>query len=100
MRRSFILLLLNAIAMAVVLVLIVTVPRGDRLLVVADPFAEDDVAVRVATAAGTPLVASGRTSFLAVVADDGNGAISRLFAAGAWLVLDGSFATSCLGTTS
>ncbi|MCK5931050.1 MAG: hypothetical protein KAG89_02675 [Fulvimarina manganoxydans] len=86
--------------MAAVLLAVAATPRGDRLLVVTNPFAGDAAAVRVAAVAGTPIVSSGRTSFLAVVADDGTGAVSRLFAAGAWLVLDGSFATSCLGTTS
>lgn len=97
MKRDTTLLLFNSAVMAIVLFSVAAVPRSDRLLVVANPFAGGEAAVRLAAVAGTPIVSSGRTPFLAVVADDGTGAVSRLFAAGAWLVFDGSFATSCLG---
>ncbi|RFC64368.1 hypothetical protein DYI37_08595 [Fulvimarina endophytica] len=90
--------LLGALTIAMsflVLVAAIAMPTGSRVVVVAGPFG-DRHPVRIVTEAGGRLVAMGRRDFLAVAEGEGDDFTKRLFAAGAWLVLDGRFAEACM----
>jgi hypothetical protein len=95
-RRHRLVLALNVAAALLVLVAIATVPRGDRVLVLVDPWSEPHRVVSVIRDAGGTLVSSGRLPWLAIADGASPDFVSRLMSAGAVFVLDGGFGAACL----
>lgn len=70
-------------------------PMGTQLLVFVSPASPADSLMRTVQAAEGRLVASSRFEWVALVDGEGDDFAGRLKAAGAWLVLDGSFFQGC-----
>ncbi|MBL0371249.1 hypothetical protein JJB09_04335 [Rhizobium sp. KVB221] len=71
-------------------------PRGEFVLVVGTPHADEAQMMDIIGRAGGTFVASGNLEWLAVAHSDRVGFAARLFSSGAMLVLDQSFASGCL----
>ncbi len=87
--------LLGPLAILATLVLpagLVALPTSETVAVIGPP--GQDVAAIVARAGGTILRLGGGTNVLVVRAGSAD-LVSRLYAAGAWLVIDARFATGC-----
>ena len=74
----------------------VALPRGDFVLVVGRPGADEAGMMQIIAEAGGTFVTHGNYSWLAVAHAEAEGFSKRLLKAGALLVLDHSLAAGCL----
>ncbi|MCJ2134359.1 hypothetical protein MKK69_09875 [Methylobacterium sp. J-026] len=84
----------SAVALVVPLMLLAA-PRSDVVALVRGPGSDAaDLARLVAEAGGAIVNVGGRPDIL-IARSDSDGFVGRLYAAGAWLVLDGRLADGC-----
>ena len=91
-RAGLLLLWGTALAILVLPVSVMAVPTSDTVAVIGPP--GRDTAAIVARAGGTILRLGGWDNVLVVRAGSTD-FVARLYASGAWLVIDAQFATAC-----
>lgn len=86
-----------AVAMLFVVAGTAALPKqGSHVAVILAPWEESISAPVVIAQANATIVRADPKPWLAIASDDGTGVVSRLYGAGAFLVLDASFVTACL----
>lgn len=86
----------NLLAVAVAALGMTLVPRSERVAVVVAPWSPPVRIMDVVRQADGSLVGASRLSWVVVSEGKSAGFVQRLYAAGALLVLDGSFLSGCL----
>lgn len=87
---------INVGAVALVIMAIAAVPTGTRVVVVAPPWSNPERVISIIAKAGGTIVNGGRGDWLAVADGRSPDFVSRLFASGAVLILDGRLAAACI----
>jgi hypothetical protein len=95
-RHQRLVVLANIAACCLVFLAIAVVPRSARVVVFVSPFSEAGRVLSVVAAAGATFVNAGRRPWIAIADGPADNAVTRLYAAGALLVLDGSVGLGCL----
>lgn len=95
-RPNILVVFLAFIALSGTVLVALAVPRSDFVVVIATPGVSEASMMRLISDAGGTFVTQGSADWIAVAHAEGTGFVSRLFGAGALLVLDHSLAFGCL----
>lgn len=88
--------LLFGAALALPVAVLTLAPRpGQQVAVIAAPWSGEAHAMRIAAAANTDIVATGRFAWIAIAAAPGSGGVARLYRNGALLVADAALFKTC-----
>lgn len=71
-------------------------PKNDRVAVILPPWSDSARIMQVIGDAGGELINGGRRDWIAVATSQSTDFVSKLYKAGAVLVIDGSIAAACL----
>ncbi|MEW7008406.1 hypothetical protein [Lentilitoribacter sp. EG35] len=95
-RNMRIVIGVNVFICFVVLVIPILMPKSEKVAVILPPWSEPSKIIQVIADAGGALVNGGRLDWIAVTTSESDDFVSKLYQAGAVIVIDGYIAAACL----
>lgn len=95
-KKMRIIMGVNIFICVCVLLVPILMPKNDRVAVILPPWADSARIMQVISDAGGELINGGRRDWIAVATSQSTDFVSKLYKAGAVMVIDGSIAAACL----